>query len=401
MDYLPEWKIYLWKKFILNTNGEFDGKLTMANFRFFEPKEQRDLIRERVQKSVDRINIATRAKSLIDLSTSNPPHWEDAYFSFDPSCVFIELVNLDRAGAIKISEIHVDKKLLLFKELFTPDEFGPGGYEKIKQEKELTIADLGYSYSNNYQNNPLFSYLSFKIAIDKKKLEHNLSIYLNDFGKNKFIAPKGVRYIDPQKQCRDFLAALQKLSMRYGQNMTVTPDEIAKAGGWYILGDHHYRFYESIFALEQNKHLTINDLRKEEVILTLNSSVTTPIKLKQKPMKSSISYITKSGDDFLYKGRHLQLSKKSDHYQVFSALYALIPLGGEIEYAKLGQEVQSRVSKAKRYTKDKLQKFLLTNLTDRSNGFMHYAKIPETEDNGKPLISVKRGIGITFNNTAG
>ncbi len=401
MDYLPEWKIYLWKKLILNTNGEFDGRLTMANFRFFEPKEQRDLIRDRVQKSIDRINIATRAKSLIDLSISNPPQGEDAYFSFDPSRVFIELVNLDRAGAIQIYEIKLNKKLLLFKELFTPKDFGPGGYEKIKQEKELTITDLGYSYSNNYQNNPVFSYLSFKIMVDKEKLEQNLSVYLNDFGENKFIGPKGVRYIDPKKQCQDFLAALQKHSIRYGQNMVVTPDEIAKAGGWYIVGEHYYRFYETIFTLEKNKYIKINNLRKEEVVLTLNSVPTYVVKPEQKDIKFPASYITKSGDDFLYKGKHLQLSKKSDHYQVFSALYALLPQGGEIDYGKLGQEVQSRIFKAKRYAKDRLQKFLLTNLTDRSNGFLHYAKIPETEDNGKPLISVNRGIGITFNNTTG
>ena len=45
-----------------------------------------------------------------------------------------------------------------------------------------------------------------------------------------------------------------------------------------------------------------------------------------------------------------------------------------------------------------MQKFIQTNLTDRSNGFIHYAEIPATEDNSKPLISVKRGIGIVFNN---
>ena len=59
MDYLPEWKIYLWKKLILNKDGEFDRKLTLNSFRFFTPREERDLIRAGIQKSIDIIKIAT------------------------------------------------------------------------------------------------------------------------------------------------------------------------------------------------------------------------------------------------------------------------------------------------------------------------------------------------------
>ena len=48
-----------------------------------------------------------------------------------------------------------------------------------------------------------------------------------------------------------------------------------------------------------------------------------------------------------------------------------------------------------------MKKFIQTNLTDKSNGFKHYANIPDTEDNGKPLIKVVRGVGIAFNNRTG
>lgn len=398
MDYLPEWKIYLWKKLILNKDGEFDGKLDIGNFRFFEPTEQRELMRSRVQKSIDRIKIAEQAKSLMSLRGAGQTRTEDSYFYFDPAHTFVELASLAKARAITISDIHIDKKILLFKDWFAAKDFGPDGYKKIKEEKELTLDDLGYSYFSNYQNNPLFSYLTFRINIDTEKIRANLATYLNDFGQNKLTAPKGIRYADARKQCDGFYLALHKLFQKFGPKMTVTAEDIAKAGGWYLLSEHHFRFYETIFTLEKDGHIVIHDLRKEEVLLTLNPPAVEPKPMEKQQLKT---YITKEGDDFRYKGRLLQLSKRADHYQVFCALHALLPNGGEIGYIKLGQEVRSRVSKAKRYDKDRLQKFLLTNLTDRSNGFMHYAEIPETEDNGRPLISVNRGIGISFNNTTG
>jgi len=397
MDYLPEWKIYLWKKLILNKDGEFDGKLDIHNFRFFEPIEQRVLIRSNVQKNIDRINIAAKNKSLMNISGNNTP-LEDSYFYFDPAHTFVELATLAKAGTIQLYDIYINKKILLFKDWFSAKDFGPEGYRKIKEEKELTLEDLGYCYFSNYQNNPLFSYLTFKIKIDTEEIRSNLYAYLNDFGQNKLTAPKGIRYTDARKQCDGFYIALHKLFQKFGPSMTVTAEDIAKAGGWYLLSEHHFRFYETIFTLEKDSHIVIHDLRKEEVLLTFNPPVEKSKPAEKQQLKT---YITKENDDFRYKGRLLQLSKRADHYQVFSALYALLPGGGEIDYGKLGQEVRSRVSKAKRYDKDRLQKFLLTNLTDRHNGFMHYAEIPETEDNGKPLISVNRGVGITFNNTAG
>ncbi len=112
-------------------------------------------------------------------------------------------------------------------------------------------------------------------------------------------------------------------------------------------------------------------------------------------------YLTKEGDDFYYKGGLLNLSKKGDPYKVFCALYSILPEGGEIGYEQIEKEIRSRVPKTKKYLKSQIRKFLLTNLTDRSNGFLRYAKIPETEDSGKPLLSSLRGEGIAFNNRKG
>lgn len=118
--------------------------------------------------------------------------------------------------------------------------------------------------------------------------------------------------------------------------------------------------------------------------------------------KPSSQYLTKKGDDFLYKGRIILTTKKNtDYYKVLSALYAKLPNGGEISYKNLSVEVKSRMPELKNKTSDEMVKFIQRNLTDRANGFLRYAEIPENEDNGKPLVAVSRGVGIIFNNTAG
>ena len=119
--------------------------------------------------------------------------------------------------------------------------------------------------------------------------------------------------------------------------------------------------------------------------------------------KPSGFYITKQEDDFYYKGKRLNLSKNSDYFKTFAALYALLPEGGEVSYKDLITEVKSRIPKTKNEGKndDEMRKFIQRNLTDKGNGFLRYASIPETEDSGKPLIEVVRGTGIAFHNKAG
>jgi len=144
-----------------------------------------------------------------------------------------------------------------------------------------------------------------------------------------------------------------------------------------IIHEHTHRFENSI----QEKGIDLNHKFGEQ--------------------KPSGFYITKKGDDFHYKGRYINLSKKTDYYKVFSALYAKLPEGGEVSYKDLIAEIKSRLPKTDGKTTDEMQKFIQRNLTDKSNGFMRYAGIPETEDNGKPLIEVVRGSGVEFNNKAG
>ncbi|MES3032008.1 MAG: hypothetical protein V4699_02065 [Patescibacteria group bacterium] len=138
-------------------------------------------------------------------------------------------------------------------------------------------------------------------------------------------------------------------------------------------------------------HLFKNSIQETDIVLHHKYENTDPNKL----------YITKKNDDFYYKGRYLDVSKTAEYYQVFCALFAKLPDGGEIFYKELGEEIQSRIPKAKSKNEEEMRKFIQSNLTDTSNGFVRYAKIPASEDNGKPLIEIIRGSGVRFNNTRG
>lgn len=122
---------------------------------------------------------------------------------------------------------------------------------------------------------------------------------------------------------------------------------------------------------------------------------------KHEDNKPNMTYITQKGDDFYYKGKYLKLSKNAEYYSVFCSLYAKLPDGGEVSYKELNTEIQSRLPKTKSKTDEEMRKFIQSNLTDTSNGFVRYAKIPQSEDNGKPLIEIMRGSGVRFNNKRG
>lgn len=296
MDFLPEWKIYLWKKLILNKDGEFDGKLTSRSFAFFNDVEQRRLTRDKVQRTIDAIRVATKSGVLMNAGIRSTD-FENSFFHSSPPESFRALVELSQGPkCIEFIKISIDKKLL--GPSFSEDKFGGFGeeaYNKIMADKNLTIKDLRFSYFSNYSNNPLFSYLSFEIKIDKEKLAEKLNTYIDDFTAHKFIGPKGARFIDPKKQSGNILAALMKLSERYGSAMVTSSEEVAKAGGWYLREEHNYRFLEALFALERSGNIEIKDLRQSEVVLSLNENIkeeAVPAPVTKKIVAEDIKSIT-------------------------------------------------------------------------------------------------------------
>jgi hypothetical protein len=290
MDYVPEWKIYLWKKLILNKAGEFDGPLKPSNFVFFTEAEQREAFRQVAQKSVDSINMAVWARSIMDIGGGHIP-LENAYFHSEPKDALSALIELTRADPklLTIENIILEKKYLAAykrkrgeylameekkrvasismgsagrkpSESYFNDKYaglGPTIHAKVEACQELTVSELQSLIGTGL---PIFDFLTFEIKTDKAKLEAKLNAYIDDFVANKLIAPKGVRYFDPEQQIANIRVALGTLSQKYGKNMTITAEEIAKAGGWYIRDEHHYRFFESILALEKSGQIACRSM---------------------------------------------------------------------------------------------------------------------------------------------
>lgn len=109
-------------------------------------------------------------------------------------------------------------------------------------------------------------------------------------------------------------------------------------------------------------------------------------------------YITKDGDGFRYKGAPMNLSKKALYFKVFTALFSLLPDGGEVSYEKLAQEIRKQIPSTKKLSSKEMNSYIQGKLTENTNGFKRYAKLEEQEDNGKPLIQVIKNYGIRFNN---
>lgn len=120
------------------------------------------------------------------------------------------------------------------------------------------------------------------------------------------------------------------------------------------------------------------------------------VKKAEKQVEDDLElYVTKSSTGFLYNGRKIEnLSTDADYYKVFSILFELLPKGyGVVEYKVIEKKVRESIPKTKNIDTSKLRLFIQRNLTDQSNGFLHYAKI--TDPN---LLKTVRGKGIEFNN---
>lgn len=217
--------------------------------------------------------------------------------------------------------------------------------------------------------------------------------------------------------CNQFKGDLYSAEMEWNGDPTTMTVVLGPVLSWDAIRPSLYQTHSDITKLcnlsDEDTSLTDDEKKLEEItnLIAQQRTQKSPVnkgRVKQleilhKYEKDSTHnfYITKNGDDFDYKGKYKKLSKKSDWYKVFYALYALLPEGGEIEYKKLISEIKNRIPKTKEKTEEEMRKFIQQNLTDKSNGFMRYAGIPETEDSGKPLIEILRDFGVRFNNRIG
>lgn len=270
MTYLPEWKIYLWKKLLLN-EADFNDLIPLSKLSFFTSAEGRVATRAHLQHTIDSLNnaqsraIATR--SPMEIADGHNLPLGDAYYSFEPKKVvyaLIELAETDPA-ALKIEKIVL---------------------KKGDKNKDLTISELK-DLIDPTADIISFEYLQIKIKLDKKALEKRLCTYLEAFIDGSLLVPPNARYFSFEKQSADVMRPLQKMAEKYGnKNLTFTIEELAKKGGWYQKDERNYRPFETLFALEKLGNIQIQDLRKYEVILSLNKVATKKEIIQASPVKT-------------------------------------------------------------------------------------------------------------------
>lgn len=141
---------------------------------------------------------------------------------------------------------------------------------------------------------------------------------------------------------------------------------------------------------------TLNVLNDENVHEQINIEKKLQ-EFKENKKTKQVFYITKKNDNIIYKGNLLKISKNNDPYRVFCALYSKLKEGGYIPYKDFIPDIRKLIPKTKKMKDTEVQTFITSSLTDTSNGFMKY--LDPVEDNQKPLIEVRRGLGIDFNNT--
>lgn len=223
------------------------------------------------------------------------------------------------------------------------------------------------------------------------------------FDRNSQLRWNATLYLKERGHIEDYKLNRNEFS-RWDQTITVTVDRV-KFTTFYerLMTVYKKRVRFESEGTKKKVEATILEPPVQKMEITAMPEIQVRNSENSNPMKGKkeTAYITKTNDDFHYKGRYVNLSKKADYYKVFCALYAKLPEGGEVSYKDLGDEIKSRIPKTENKTNEEMQKYIQRNLTDKSNGFMRYAGIPETEDNGKPLIEVVRGSGVTFNNKTG
>jgi hypothetical protein len=153
---------------------------------------------------------------------------------------------------------------------------------------------------------------------------------------------------------------------------------------------------EDFEIFDNNKPATKADLLRHA------SKIEEALMKKEKGRNKAIEfYFIKEDEGYFFNGSLIKgISEETNYFKIFDCLYNCAPTGGLILYKQIIEMVRSRINdtKVKRYSSEKIKKFIQKNLTDESNGFLKYAKISNITDSGDKLIRVKRGSGFIFNN---
>lgn len=362
--YFPEWKLYLWKKLLLNNDGFGKRVVSLKDFIFFDEMEQRKIIIAKNQKitssSQNAHNIALATRKPLESYHGKYQPTDDEYYSCTPMKALVSLIELadEKPHAISIkaslNKLYIthyrdEKRRFDVKQatlrMISIDR-NPTSYNASKNWMGDPFCGLGESIYKKAENNQLLTlddlkkmirimrdsareHLMFEVKINKSALQKRLDKYLSDFETSNLIPSEGVRYFDPNLQRQDIYSAVQAMTSKFGtKNLQVTPHGIAQYAGWTGGKEKHYRIFETLLSLEKTGEIAVIDLRKDEVIISLNTIVRAPAP----HTATESSYDTKEDTDKITvqtKHGELELNKATGDFQLNEVIGTLNPTSQE------------------------------------------------------------------------
>ena len=306
MDYLPEWKIYLWKKLLLNKEKFDQSTVAVNNFIFFSDAEQRTLMMNKSQRAIDSIkhayDAAVARQEAMNIDMSEDQSIDDDYYSFHPIKIMSALIELmDSKPPVLSIKARLDKRYVVWyrqtkksyeasqykKHLaslggrgstpYKPDPkymndphcgLSGGIYEKTEAGQILTPDE--FRELAGFASHSTYDYLVLELKIDQSELQKRLAAYLDSFIEGNLVPPRSVQYFDPNLQKKNVHSSIHAMTAKFGRkNLPITPERIAQYGGWPIGEEKHYRIFETLFSLEKSGVIKIEDLREGEIIVSL------------------------------------------------------------------------------------------------------------------------------------
>ncbi|MBU6427251.1 hypothetical protein KGQ27_03395 [Patescibacteria group bacterium] len=168
-DYLPESIIYLWKKLLINKDGQFDSVQRISSFNFFNDDDREQAQHEFIDRSKETLRLAQKAFSTVDLTLPLVPI-SHRYFHFEPVQAFWMIFGgLVTSKAAIIHDIHISPDFLrkrTIKDCFV--EIDRKIFDKIERSHELTSAEASQLQSQSR----FFDCLTFRIKICHENLSN-------------------------------------------------------------------------------------------------------------------------------------------------------------------------------------------------------------------------------------
>lgn len=307
-EYLPEWKIYLWKKLLLNREGFDKGTVSVHAFMFFSNEEQNRLMHAKNQRMIgsaqQTYGLAAARRAAVQIDAAGQQSVDDDYYSCHPINILAALIELmgSKPRVLSITA-KLDKRYITWyrqekrkyeamqqrKHLaslgmsrgsapYKPNDgymndpfcgLGEVVYKKAETGESLTVDE--FRRLANFSNHTTHDFLVLKLKINKPALQAKLDAYIDDFLAGNLVGPYGSSYYAAHIQRLNIYGYyIQPTTGEYGHKMRqLTIEKIATYLKWPPGEEKKYRFFETLLSLERTGNIVVNDVRQSEVIISL------------------------------------------------------------------------------------------------------------------------------------